>query len=362
MRVSTISVLLTTAAAACGGGDGGLDAPPPVIDAARPDATAVPPDAEPGDLPGELPTPLPAGAPSLSAITFNVGQIQTVNGAPERMAAILPALADSGADVVCLQEVYTQPPESTETGYTTPAGVAATLAATYPYAAWSEAGVNRLSNGLLILSKHPLYRRRFLRFETNDPNEIVDRAALAATVVADAWHVAVVCTHIQAGIDADGIELRQAELAELGAFVEAEGYADGPTVLLGDFNAGPAPTPPPAEPECPGQGACPSTCTPPDTGSIDLLTTTYGWAAPVVANTACTYCKAESTALAFVNLFPCEGSQVIDHCFHRGLGAATITQSARVLDAPVSIPYVDPVGTATTLSDHYALRCTIAAP
>jgi endonuclease/exonuclease/phosphatase family metal-dependent hydrolase len=197
----------------------------------------------------------------------------------------------------------------------------------------------------------------------NDPNNIVDRAVLGATAVSGTdWHLHVLCTHLQAGLDPTNTAVRRSQLDEIGDFVTEHGYADGPAVLLGDFNAGPDPDP--TDDECPGQGNCPATCTPVDTMTIDMVEDDYGWTdrADEEAFTECTYCKAEADDLAFIPLYPCEGSQRIDHCFARGLGGSDIQVIDRVMDANDLTIDIGDGETARTLSDHFAVQCSLAPP
>ncbi len=346
--------------AACGGDD------PAAIDAARIDGTpidAFSPDGDISGLPEELPSPLPNGDVDARIMTFNIGHFATVRGGRERLPHQITAIEESGADIVCFQEVYTLP--DPDVRYVSPHSLAAELADVYPYAAWSWETTNMLGSGNLIVSKVPLYRQRFLRYTMNDANTIVDRAVLAATAVSDDWHLDVLCTHLQAGLDPENAPIRLDQIRELGLFVTEHDYADGPSVLLGDFNAGPDPDP--LDEECPGQEpSCPATCTPVDTATLATLTgggASGGWTdrAGDLGFTECTYCKPEADALAAVALFPCEGSQRIDHCLSRGTGNAQISALERVMDQAVSIQ-LSGNNTAMTLSDHYAVKCTISAP
>ncbi len=220
--------------AACGGDD------PAAIDAARIDGTpidAFSPDGDISGLPEELPSPLPNGDVDARIMTFNIGHFATVRGGRERLPHQITAIEESGADIVCFQEVYTLP--DPDVRYVSPHSLAAELADVYPYAAWSWETTNMLGSGNLIVSKVPLYRQRFLRYTMNDANTIVDRAVLAATAVSDDWHLDVLCTHLQAGLDPENAPIRLDQIRELGLFVTEHDYADGPSVLLGDFNADP---------------------------------------------------------------------------------------------------------------------------
>lgn len=356
MRLPTLLVLFPTVmAAACGGGDDDgpatadarIDAPP-IVDAPPVDGPATHPD-----LPEDLPAPLPSGPVTLKVATYNTGLVQLVKAAQARIPHLVTALAALDADVVCVQELYTQ--------FTSPRTFAESLAATYPYAWYETTAVNSLGNGLAILSKKPLYRGRHLRYTQNDSNNVVDRSVIAATVV-DAtagYHVHVLCTHIQAGLDGPGISLRQAQLAELGQFVTGEIYDTAPSILLGDFNTGPDPMP--TDNECADDTNCAPMCIAADTASYASMSTTYGWTdASVGRFTDCTSCRDQFVQMATLNLFPCEPSQRIDHCFARNLGTSVAVEVTRELDEMVSI--AGQGGTANYLSDHYAVRCRYAPP
>ncbi len=355
-----------SATAACGGGDDDttIDARP------RPDASgpidAAPPDASGSVLPEDLPTPLPSGPVTASTMTFNVGLIPTVKGRTQRLPEIIEAVEASGVDIVCFQEVFETYDDTTDpASFIDPPTVAAELADVYPYAAWDWGGTSSLKNGVMIVSKVPLYRRRFVRFTMNDGNQIVDRAVVTATAVDEdaGWHLNVMCAHLQAGLDTANTTARRDQLREIDELAEAEGYNDGPSILLADFNAGPDPDP--LDEECPGQGSCPATCSAVDTQTIDMVADTYGWTdwAEGLGFTPCTYCKAEADAMAYpLALFPCEGSQRIDHCFTRNLGTAEVVTMDRVMDEPFSPALPTSQGDVAHLSDHFAVRCEIAVP
>jgi endonuclease/exonuclease/phosphatase family metal-dependent hydrolase len=327
---------------ACGGDDDGAnpDARP------RPDAEA-PPDA----------LVLPTGPVDAKVMTFNVGLIQIVKGASQRIPPIVAAVKASDADIVCFEEVYTQ--------YTNPEAFAAMLADVYPYAVWGDQNANNLSNGLLIVSKVPLYAPHYLTYPTNDGNQFVDRAVLSATAIAEDWALHVLCTHLQPGLDTPNTTIRRGQLEDLADFTEQHGYSDGPAVLLGDFNSGPEANPNEPTEECTNTTQCPDGCYLPDAMSIAMMETDYGWTdrSDEHGFSSCTWCKVEAEQLAvFLDQFPCDGSQRIDYCFVRGLtGGSDVTAIARTMEQD---PDVD-IGNgerAHTLSDHYAVECTIAPP
>lgn len=337
----------------CGGDDG-----PATIDARIPDAEV--PDAA-----------FPTGTVSAEVMNFNVGLLQTVLGSTVRLPEIITAVNASSAEVICFEEVWTQ--YTTHSGEADKVDFSEAIAEAYPYQMWdwtdAEDGTgSSLGNGLLIASKYPLHRQRYLRYTMND--NIVDRGVLAATVVKDDdWHLNVVCTHLQAGLDGGDQDpppvtsnagIRAAQLVELEQFVTDNGYDDGPSVLLGDFNAGPDPDP--TDDECPGQAACPATCTPADNVTVAEAVMS-GWTdrADDLGFTECTYCAMEADALEYIPLYPCEGSQRIDHCLTRGTAPAQITAIVRDMEnaIDVAVPGDSMNRHVNTLSDHYAVRCTI---
>ncbi len=345
MRASILASVLVCSA--CGGDDG-----PAQIDARIPDAEV--PDAA-----------FPSGTVAAEVMTFNVGFLQTVIGGAVRLPHIVTAVKASPAEIICFQELW-------HDQIVTPAEFAAMVADEYPYSVWDNSDIEEfspLSNGLLILSKHPLHRKRFHRYTEND--DIVDRAVIAATAVkGDEWSLHVVCTHLQAGLDGGDQDpppptsnagVRAAQLAELEDFVADNGYEVGPSLLLGDFNAGPDPDP--TDEECPGGGAsCPLTCSPTDSVTV-ANAVAAGWVdrADALGFTECTYCMPEARDLEYIPLYPCEGSQRIDHCLTRGTAPSQITAIVRDMEQAIDepIPNDSQNRHARTLSDHYAVRCTI---
>ncbi len=338
MRLILAVVLLCSA---CG------DDGPPAIDANVPPA-----DAE-----------WPTGAVQTEVLTFNVGLLQTVIGSSVRIPHIVDAVKASTAEIICFNEVWIYA--------TTPEEFHAMFADEYPYAIYDSSQTEEfspLSNGLLIASKYPIQRTRFLRYAEND--DIVDRAVIAGTVIKEGdWHLNVLCTHLQAGLDGgqedpppptSNAGIRAAQLAELNDFVEDNGYAAGPSLLLGDFNAGPDPDP--TDDECPGQAACPSTCTPTD--SVTVATAVEaGWddRAADLGFVDCTYCMPEARVMEYVPLYPCEGSQRIDHILSRGLAPSEVTSIVRDMEDAIdeAVPGDASNRHVYTLSDHYAVHATI---
>jgi len=352
MRIS-LALLLTISLAACGDDDDDDDVVVPDaalgFDAASiPDAAPIGPDGGPM-LPETLPDPLPNGPLDLTVVTFNTGLIQAVKGAAERLPLIVTALRNTNADVLCLQEVYNE--------YESPYGMAEALAAEYPYSYWDPVGETAFKNGLLILSKYPLYRGRTLYFVANNTPPFPDRAAIAAWVVHTDWAVPVICTHLQAGLaGTEDPAIRLAEVGEIDAWAQAEGYLTVRSLLLGDFNAGPDPDPTDFECDDPATTPAVELCEAADLVAYNAVLAD-GWTDPFPADSPCTSCRAQYIALELIKgLFADEPDQRIDHCFYRNLGVDTVFNGGDVvLDEVQSIPYMSE--TLLTLSDHYGVEC-----
>jgi endonuclease/exonuclease/phosphatase family metal-dependent hydrolase len=345
-----ITAALTTWLVACGGGgpqaadgpatqddaavaaDGGADTAP--TDGPVGDAPVVSPT-----LPEDLPDPLPSGAPNVTLATFNTGLAATIKGASQRLPVIIDAVKQLDADVLCLQEVWTT--------YTTPKDFAAEVATEFPYSFWHERRVTPMGAGLLVLSKHPIYRGRALVYATQEPGGFFDKAVLGVDVVTDDAYFHLICTHTSAPTDSTGPPLRLAQIDELNAFAATNGYGTGVLFALGDFNTGPDPT----------QSCTPTTtpaCNEPDVTSYAKLLETYtdpneGWG-------ECTWCRAIAMPLQISASYSADPDQRIDHCLYQGLTAGTFKSRSLIFDATVSIQ----VGTLTLehLSDHLGVSCT----
>jgi endonuclease/exonuclease/phosphatase family metal-dependent hydrolase len=342
MRLSTLAYLSLFLAAACGGdddtGDDDDDVPPDADDtgddddAATPDAAPDDSDAATAMLPEELPDPLPTGPATATLATYNVALLQTIKNPEERKPLIVDALRGLDADVLCLQEVWDQ--------YSSTAEMASLLSEEFPYAWWTWEGDAAFGNGVLIVSRHPLYRGRALRFEANDSSGFVDRMVLAADVVTESSHFHVLCTHLEA-FDRDA---RAAEVDELVTFAEAEGYIDGPTFLIGDFNAGPE-----TGAECPA-------CTDIDEENYDKLLET--WTDPRAGNLECTWCADAWVPLQLLDVAKDQYHDArIDHCFTKEIGASVLITSETIFDEVVTYD-VDGEPVMTQLSDHNGVSCT----
>ena len=153
------------------------------------------------------------------------------------------ALAALGADVLCLQEVYN--PEHKDF-------LARSLAAVLPYAAYSgrPTGLARwrlLPDSLMMLSRYPLGRAEFIRFEAGRWDEkALDTKGFMSVDLTDSplGPLRVLNIHTTAGVFTHPEHplidtVRQHQLAQLERHTQARpgGFR---AVLAGDFNCGPA--------------------------------------------------------------------------------------------------------------------------
>jgi endonuclease/exonuclease/phosphatase family metal-dependent hydrolase len=300
-------------------------------------------DASTGTDAGSDAGSAPSGPARFDVITFNMALTTTVKGPDERRPGIMEALAAEDADVLCLQEGFE--------GVASPEQVADELADAYPHAYWSTLpNETALGSGVLLLSKHPLHNTEALRFVAEDLFGFVDRTALVAEVALGGMHLRVACVHLTAGLGSGGLMRRQAQIAETIDWLDGLPAVDGPTFLLGDFNAGPDPI-----------GACtPSTdpsCEPADVASYEQVLEHFD--DPNVDFDECTQCKEQFDSLQTIAIFSTEPDQRIDHCFVRDLAPLVHLDSQIVLGDEVALPFEDE--TLEHLSDHRGVRCNFGS-
>lgn len=283
------------------------------------------------------------GPARFDVITFNMALTTTVKAPNERMPGIMEGLAAEAGDVLCLQEAFE--------GVASPEQVAAELADAYPHAYWSTIpNETAFGSGMLLVSKHPLENAQALRFLAEDLFGVQDCGVLAAEVVLDGMQLRVACTHLAAGLGGGGVMRRQAQIAEAIDWLDGLPPVDGPTFLLGDFNAGPDPV-----------GACtPSTdpaCEPADVASYAQVLEHFD--DPNADFDECTQCKEQFDSLQTIAVFSTEPDQRIDHCFVRDLAPLVHLDSQIVLGDEVAIPFEGE--TLEHLSDHRGVRCNFGS-
>ncbi|MCQ9131848.1 endonuclease/exonuclease/phosphatase family protein [Streptomyces hilarionis] len=151
---------------------------------------------------------------------------------PARLRALAAALDRSDYDIVCLQEVM----------YRRHARLIRHAAPGYRYLACS--GTVLLRGGLVMLSRWPISRYRFVRYPTTGPVRgelLMRKGAQVASVATPAGELAVVNTHLSANRDDDWsptnryTRIAAGELARLGALITAIDPSL-PVAVMGDLN------------------------------------------------------------------------------------------------------------------------------
>lgn len=169
------------------------------------------------------------------------GLVRVYPAAPHlgpRLAALPEALADTGADVICLQEVFRRPHRRL---------LAERLGGAYPECAGVRHPGRPLGTGLMVLSRHPIESARPIEFRAAFFEErLVIRMGMLDCVVRfpDLGPVRVINAHLAAGglmgdPESPGAEtIRGRQVAEL---LARAGDDSGPAtvILAGDMNAGP---------------------------------------------------------------------------------------------------------------------------
>jgi endonuclease/exonuclease/phosphatase family metal-dependent hydrolase len=147
----------------------------------------------------------------------------------QRAAAIEWTLANAGADVIALQEVWAEPD-----GRSQAAELARSLGFQGVYA--SDLEIEGIRFGNAVLSRWPIDSHESLPLPSLDaPDE--RRVVLRATVAGPRGPLQVFCTHLNWRFDQSRV--RQAQVETLASFIQASPERDFPPILCGDLNATP---------------------------------------------------------------------------------------------------------------------------
>lgn len=273
----------------------------------------------------------------LRVLTLNVGLLRVrllgrtlleVAHLDERLRALPPALADTGADVICLQEAFS--PRHRDV-------LVDGLRNTHPYAALCDGGRRRLTHGLLVLSRTPLRDVSFTRFTAVQPWQrlLVRPGVLTATVTAPGiGDVRVLDVHATAG-GGVGPEAPRVERLRDRQLLQASQLglgSDVPTLLCGDLNTGPQASP----------------------ANLTRLLQ-QGWSNPVSAGTTWD----PTNPLNRGGLFDGSPAQRVDHVLLDPVAATRLlVRDARVV---LDRPAVEVPGGWVTVSDHAGVLVSFAA-
>lgn len=182
------------------------------------------------------PPPLLQSAMTLKIVTFNIadGYLFTTNRR-ERIRAIAALLTKLDPDIVGLQEAFIASDRELL--------LDALRESRLQYHTHYPAAT--VGNGLLTLSAYPIVESYFHRYRANNPwykiyqgdwwagkGVGLARIALPSGAQLDFYN-----THAQAGRrDEDNLRVRQVQMRELSAFINASRSGTAPAFLVGDFN------------------------------------------------------------------------------------------------------------------------------
>jgi endonuclease/exonuclease/phosphatase family metal-dependent hydrolase len=184
----------------------------------------------------------------LNVLTFNAGLLEvkllgipilkTTKYIEERLREIPRALIETNADVIALQEVYFRKHQEY---------ILQNVREHYPYHACHQTRLGKPDNGLMILTKYPIFSYEFYPSKISGSFEerfVLQKGVLAVEVVlSEKVKVLILNVHPTSGGMGDkqesenahtarGFQIRQA----LDIFATKE---NDNTIILGDFNAGP---------------------------------------------------------------------------------------------------------------------------
>lgn len=285
----------------------------------------------------------------LSIITYNAGLADDfVDLARERAPQVIDAIADLDADVVFVQEVWTPEDVTTLTDAASDRyGEALFLD---PMPSDTELFAYGGSFGIGFLSQMPIVDSDDLVLESS----LTRRAVLHVELEDDAGepvhlfgtHLSAIFTDIPHPGDGTWEQEQADQIATVRAWIDERTAGEGTTVLLGDFNTGPADELVRAEaPE-----------------NYEALIA-GGWVSAYVeadgADARCTYC--DDNPLVEAEGDPDGGGDgtggvLIDHVLV--LDPAGPLDAERILDREITVEVGDAEET-TALSDHYGVRATV---
>jgi endonuclease/exonuclease/phosphatase family metal-dependent hydrolase len=145
-----------------------------------------------------------------------------------RAKAIAARIRESGADIVCLTEVWSD---------NIKALIAKEVAPTHPHAWWHAARIPVLilGAGIMWVCKGPMTGGRFLEFRRLCGLDRLSQKGVSS-VVHDG--VTYMCTHIESDGDVKGVQVRQDNITQIVDEIRAiqKERPEGQIFLMGDFN------------------------------------------------------------------------------------------------------------------------------
>ena len=184
----------------------------------------------------------------IRCLTYNVGmpQVSLLGKAVEpvpcvevRFAGLADLLFSTRADVIFLQELFHAKHRHALVHH---------LASVYPYTyAHDDAGLMRMSNGLLCLSRFPIVRKTFVSYDECALEErmFVSKGFQSMDIQAPGVMISVVHTHLTAGGFFRHPEERRYDCIRAKQILQFQSHMNrfGCGLAIGDFNAGPQASP-----------------------------------------------------------------------------------------------------------------------
>ncbi len=166
----------------------------------------------------------------LTIISFNIWDLPLwfVKNRKERIKKVADYLAASGADIICLQEAWTQ---SNRELFFQIMG-----AAGYTWAVAREASMLMGNGGLITFSKFPIVEKKFIPFSRLSAAFVEmfgAKGVLETDIETPSGMMAVFNTHLHMPSGASGQRIR---LKQLKCAMQIIANNDNPAILAGDFN------------------------------------------------------------------------------------------------------------------------------
>lgn len=166
----------------------------------------------------------------LTLATWNVRMLPLSYPASQlgRVDSVASLVRGSGADVVCLQEVFSARCARI---------LDSALSAEYPYRVACRKTPGKLgTSGLVAYSKHPVKNASHMSYKSaHGVDALADKGAVSFTVCLPGSEVTVVNTHAQSGDGRLAAEARMSQLAQLAEHLRSAQDA----VIAGDLNCQP---------------------------------------------------------------------------------------------------------------------------
>ncbi|MBN2890770.1 MAG: endonuclease/exonuclease/phosphatase family protein [Bacteroidales bacterium] len=187
-------------------------------------------------------------ADEISIVSFNVGYLsmklfgikllEPATFIPQRLEKLPEAIINTNADIILLQEIYSEKYKKT---------LINKLEKTYPYAIYYKKALFfdfGMSNGLMIISKFPIVNHDFKQFKNITPHEklLINKGYLYAEIkISDDKTISIINSHNSARGIFNGenakyiVNLKSDQIKEIIEFADSKNIQ----FIGGDYNCGP---------------------------------------------------------------------------------------------------------------------------